>query len=49
MFTTPENCTKIRVGFLASNKQDAINGYIIEKKQYKISIERIKLLTEHLV
>ena len=30
-FTTPENCTKIRVGFLASNKQDAINGYIIEK------------------
>ena len=31
MITTPENCTKIRVGFLASNKQDAINGYIIEK------------------
>ena len=30
-FITPENCTKIRVGFLNSNKQEAINGYIIEK------------------
>lgn len=30
-FVTPENCTKIRVGFLNSNKQEAINGYIIEK------------------
>ena len=30
-FTTPENCTKIRVGFVTSNKQEAINGYIIEK------------------
>ena len=31
-FITPENCTKIRVGFLNPNKQEAINGYIIEKK-----------------
>ena len=30
-FTTPENCTKIRVGFVTSNKQEAINGYKIEK------------------
>ena len=30
-FTTPENCTKIRVGFITSNKQEAINGYKIEK------------------
>ena len=30
-FITPENCTKIRVGFLNSNKQEAINGYKLEK------------------
>lgn len=30
-FITPENCTKIRVGFLNSNKQEAINGYKIEQ------------------
>ena len=30
-FITPENCTKIRVGFLNSNKQEAIDGYVIEK------------------
>ena len=30
-FITPENCTKIRVGFLNSNKQESINGYKLEK------------------
>ena len=30
-FTTPENCTKIRVGFVTSNKQEAIEGYKLEK------------------
>ena len=30
-FITPENCAKIRVGFLNSNKQEAINGYKLEK------------------
>ena len=30
-FTTPENCTKIRVGFVTSNKQEAIDGYKLEK------------------
>ena len=30
-FITPENCTKIRVGFFNSNKQEAINGYKIEQ------------------
>lgn len=30
-FVTPENCTKIRVGFLNSNKQEAINRYKLEK------------------
>lgn len=31
-FTTPENCTKIRVGFSNVNQQEAINGYKLEKK-----------------
>ena len=31
MITTPENCTKIRVGFVTSNKQEAIDGYKLEK------------------
>lgn len=30
-FITPENCTKIRVGFMTSNKQEAINEYKLEK------------------
>ena len=30
-FITPENCTKIRVGFLNSNKQEAIDGYKLEE------------------
>ena len=30
-FIAPENCAKIRVGFLNSNKQEAINGYKLEK------------------
>lgn len=30
-FVTPENCTKIRVGFSNLNKQEAINGYKLEK------------------
>ena len=32
-FITPENCAKIRVGFLNSNKQEAINGYKLEKME----------------
>ena len=31
-FTTPANCTKIRVGFSNVNQQEAINGYKLEKK-----------------
>lgn len=31
-FTTPENCTQIRVGFSNVNHQEAINGYKLEKK-----------------
>ena len=30
-FITPENCAKIRVGFLNSNKQEAINEYKLGK------------------
>ena len=30
-FITPEICTKIRVGFFNSNKQEAVNGYKLEK------------------